>query len=71
MTSDKLAGQEYSTPGQVYQLSEDEIASLRKEMQASGQWMVQELKRRRPCSVEHAILDRDQMNESPMPGAQQ
>lgn len=71
MTSDKRAGQECSTPGKVYQLSDDEIASLRKEMQASGQWMVQELKRRRPCDVDNATLDRDQTNESPMPGAQQ
>ncbi len=71
MTSEKVAGQECADPSQVYRLSDDEIASLRKEMQASGQWMLKELKRRRPCGIDPVILDRDRIDESPMPRAQQ
>lgn len=71
MTSEKVAGQECADPSQVYRLSDDEIASLRKEMQSAGQWMMSELKRRQPCGVDPAILDRDRINESPMPGSQQ
>lgn len=66
MTSEKVAGQECADPSQVYRLSDDEIASLRKEMQSAGQWMMNELKRRRLCDMHPNTLTEYLPNESPM-----